>query len=70
MATVRRSNLAIEVAAVNSFGKSIAIKLGAPVTTAISNTEAPVNAGKLIQNGMLIIEKNGVKYNALGVEVK
>lgn len=65
-----KSNLAIEVAAVNSFGKSIAIKLGAPVTTAISNTEAPVNAGKRIQNGMLIIEKNGVKYNALGVEVK
>lgn len=32
----------------------------------IENTDAAVKAVKTIQNGILIIERNGVKYNALG----
>ena len=35
------------------------------VTTAVENVEA-VKVNKVIENGMLIIEKNGVRYNALG----
>ena len=35
------------------------------VTTAVENVEV-VKVNKVIENGMLIIEKNGVRYNALG----
>ena len=39
-------------------------------STAIDNTEAEVKAVKRIVNGVLVIEKNGVKYNAQGAVVK
>ena len=38
--------------------------------TAIDNTEATVKAVKTIENGMLIIEKNGVRYNVYGAQVR
>ena len=38
--------------------------------TAIDNTEAEVKAVKVIRNGQLFIEKNGVLYNAQGVVVE
>ena len=38
--------------------------------TAIDNTAEDVKAIKRIENGQLFIIKNGVKYNALGAEVK
>lgn len=38
--------------------------------TAIENTEAEVKAVKFYENGQLVIIKNGVKYNALGVEIR
>ena len=38
--------------------------------TAIENAEAEVKAIKRFENGVLIIEKNGVKYNAQGAVVK
>ena len=41
-----------------------------PATTAISNTEAAKQVEKMIENGQLIIIKNGVKYNAIGTVVK
>ena len=37
---------------------------------AITNIDAKANATKRIENGTLIIEKNGVKYNAQGAVVK
>ncbi len=40
------------------------------VATAISNTEAANQIVKSIENGQLVIIKNGVKYNALGTVVK
>lgn len=43
---------------------------GTDTETAIINTEANVKAVKVIENGQLIIVKNGVKYNALGTEVR
>ena len=41
-----------------------------PNATAIDNTEVGEKAVKRIENGQLVIIKNGVKYNALGAEVK
>lgn len=38
--------------------------------TAVENTEATVKAVKSIENGQLVIIKNGVKYNAVGAIVK
>ena len=38
--------------------------------TALDNTEAGANAQKIIENGQLIIIKNGARYNVAGQEVK
>ena len=38
--------------------------------SAITDTETDINAVKVIENGQLFIIKNGVRYNALGVEVR
>lgn len=40
------------------------------VPTAINNTEAAVKAVKVVRNGQLFIEKNGVVYNVLGSTVR
>ena len=45
--------------------KEIELYTREAVTTAVENVEA-VKVNKVIENGMLIIEKNGVRYNALG----
>jgi hypothetical protein len=36
----------------------------------IEDTEVKAKSAKFIENGQLYIISNGVKYNALGVEVK
>lgn len=41
-----------------------------PATDGIDNTEAAIKAIKYFENGQLIIEKNGVKYNAQGTIIK
>ncbi len=41
-----------------------------PTKTAIDNTAVDTKATKRIQNGQVIIEKNGATYNVLGAEVK
>lgn len=38
--------------------------------TGINNTDAEIKAIKRIENGVLVIEKNGVKYNAQGAELR
>ena len=38
--------------------------------TGINNAEAAVKATKIVRNGQLFIEKNGVVYNAQGAIVK
>ncbi len=50
----------------NIFGVSIE-KLGA---SAVENVNADVKAVKTIENGQVVIIKNGVKYNALGTEMR
>ena len=39
-------------------------------TTAIDNTVVETKAVKIIENGKIVIIKNGIRYNALGVEIK
>ena len=39
-------------------------------TTAIDNTAVESKAVKFFENGQLVIIKNGVKYNALGAEIR
>ena len=38
--------------------------------TALDNTHDEVKAIKRIENGQLVIEKNGKLYNALGQEIR
>ena len=45
-------------------------KDGADSPTAIDNTNADAKAVKVIENGQLIIIKNGIRYNALGAQMK
>ena len=40
------------------------------VVTAIDNVETDVNAQKVIENGQLVIIKNGIRYNVAGQEVR
>jgi hypothetical protein len=38
--------------------------------TSVENTSDAVKAAKRIENGQIVIEKNGVRYNVLGAEMK
>lgn len=49
---------------------NILISLEKPAPTAISNTELGHKAVKTIENGMIVIEKAGVKYNVLGQTIR
>jgi len=59
----------IAVKATNTWGAQIECLLG-QWPEAIDNTKANATVTKRVVNGQLIIEKNGVKYNVLGAEVK
>ena len=58
--------LAIESNGSNGDGGITKISVATPISTALDNTEAGVKAVKRLENGMLVIEKNGVRYNAMG----
>lgn len=62
-------NGVIQVIATNTWGAQIECQLGS-WPEAIDNTDAKVTATKRILNGTLVIEKNGVRYNAQGAVVK
>lgn len=62
-------NGVIAVNAINTKGSQIECQLG-QWPEGVENTEAEVVATKRIVNGQLVIEKNGVKYNAVGTVVK
>ena len=62
-------NGVIAVNAINTKGSVIECQLG-QWPEGVENTEAEVVATKRIVNGHLVIEKNGVKYNAVGTVVK
>ena len=48
----------------------IKMQITQPFPTAIGNTEEAVKAVKVVENGQLIIMKNGVKYNAQGARLQ
>jgi len=58
----------IDVEAVNSYDRVIRCHLAA--ATGVENVEAGAAAVKRMVNGVLVIEKNGVQYNAQGAVVK
>lgn len=41
-----------------------------PVAAGIENHQSPITNRKLLKDGQLLIEKNGVRYNAFGAELK
>jgi len=63
------ANGVITVKATNTWGVDIECQLG-QWPEAIENTDAAAGVSKRIVNGQLVIEKNGVKYNAVGTIVK
>ena len=65
------SNLYIEVNAVNSYGVPMHIVYDATPTTGVESVGvATLDVEKKIDNGQLLIIRNGKVYNALGAQVK
>ena len=63
--------LHLEVNAINSYDIPIHITYNADSEeTAVDNVTVNSNATKVVENGQLIIIKEGVKYNILGIVVK
>lgn len=63
-------NLAAEGTAGQLYIEYIQVVLPKTTATGINNTDAESKAIKRIENGVLVIEKNGVKYNAQGAVIK
>ncbi|MBR1995985.1 MAG: hypothetical protein IJ989_01880, partial [Paludibacteraceae bacterium] len=70
--TVEKINgkLKVEVNAVNSYNVPIHIVYDASATGIENVTAETVNTEKVIQNGQLLIIRNGKAYNAIGTRVK
>ena len=62
-------NGVIFIEAQNSNGYKVEARLGEYID-AVDTINAKANAAKRIQNGMIVIEKNGNVYNVLGTELK
>ena len=60
----------IVVDAVNSLGKAIKATLNVAKEQAIDHVNVSGDATKRLVNGQLVIEKNGVLYNTLGITIK
>ena len=63
------ANKKITIEAINSYERTIRVTLN-PKRQAISNINADKDAIKRIENGMVVIERNGVKYNILGEVIR
>ena len=59
----------VNVTAVNEYEVLVYYEDGSDSATAITNTEVEAKAVKVIENGQLVIIKNGVKYNAIGTQL-
>ena len=66
----RNGKLYIEINAVNSYDVPIHIVYDASATGIENVTAETVNTEKVIQNGQLLIIRNGKAYNAIGTRVK
>ena len=64
------AELNITVDAVNSLGREVVALLAAPGESAVETTKVAGAAVKRIENAMLIIERNGVRYNVMGQVVR
>jgi len=59
------ANKKITIEAINTYERTIRVTL-TPKRQAIDEINAAKDATKRVENGMVIIERNGVKYNILG----
>ncbi|MCR5050766.1 MAG: hypothetical protein K6A36_06735 [Paludibacteraceae bacterium] len=59
------ANKKITIEAINSYERTIRVTMS-PKQQAIDHVNADQDAIKRVENGMVIIERNGVKYNILG----
>ena len=67
----RDGKLYIEVNAVNSYNVPIHIVFdGTKQTTAVENITTEKGATKRIENGQLLINRNGNTYNVLGAQIQ
>jgi hypothetical protein len=67
----RNGKLYIEVNAVNSYNVPIHIVFdGTKQTTAVDNITTEKGAAKRIENGQLLINRNGNTYNVLGAQIQ
>ncbi|GEM_PF-3451662 len=64
------TDMRVTVDAQNAYGKKIKAVIGSLSDTALGETKAEVKADKAIENGQLIIIRNGVRYNAQGAVVE
>lgn len=55
--------------ALSAFNVTDIVLVPTDSTTAILNTAVETKAVKIIENGKIVILKNGIRYNALGVEL-
>lgn len=55
--------------AINAFNVTDIVLVLKDDTTAVENVEAEAKAVKMIENGQVIIIKNGIRYNALGAQL-
>lgn len=65
-----KENMDIAIAANNSLGKRLAIVLHANSQAAVEMTGVATKAIKTIENGMIVIEHNGVRRNVIGQVVR
>lgn len=56
--------------ALDAFNATDIVLVPTDSTTAIFNTAMGTKAVKIIENGQIVILKNGIRYNALGAEIK
>lgn len=64
-------NLHVEVNAINSYEVPVHLVYDAGSTTDVEDITADnTNIQKVVQNGQLLIIRNGKVYNAVGVQVK
>ena len=63
------TELRVTVEAKNAYGKSVKAVIGT-LSTGINEINANVKAEKAIENGQLVIIRNGVRYNAQGAVVE
>jgi hypothetical protein len=60
----------LEVNAFNSYGVPVHITYDGSFTSGVENITGETHATKRIENGQLLIQRNGNTYNVLGAQIQ